>query len=480
LKVFFLDTNVFLQCRDLKDLPWQEIADGEDLLLLIPRTVQEEIDRQKGDGNTRRGKRARSASSFFREIIFADNTKIALSDANPRVEISFPDTQPSSTPASGFLDLSRPDDSIINELCLYQREHESLQVQLLTHDTNPMLTCKKVGVPFQVVPDEWLLQPEPDAKDKRISELERKIKNLETTIPQIEVRILKDGNDLSPASLNIMRYTAISEADVERLVSETCRRRPMKVNFDEPEQKPKASSALAESVLSMRHLGLSGFYKKPTDDEIKEYKTVLYPKWVDSLKSFYEKLPFCLGLPSCHYEIEIELSNVGSVPAEHVVLEIEATGGLVMTNQDGMEKLLDRGSTVLPPEPEPPKGKWIKHDFGLNSLGSAMRIQEQMFDSIRTAQKPDKNAFYRKNGNSGFYTKHWVYECDEFRHKVKPKVFNLILFAPPKQNLKKGAVIITVTAKNLPDPYRVTLPVTVDYTSAETVEHAEKLLPVIR
>ena len=102
---------------------------------------------------------------------------------------------------------------------------------------------------------------------------------------------------------------------------------------------------------------MNGVYKKPTDDEIDEYKNVLYPRWVDNLKTFYEKLPLCLGLPSCHYEIEIELSNAGSVPAEHVVLEIEAMGGLVMTNQEGKEKLLGKGTTTLPAEPEPTKGK---------------------------------------------------------------------------------------------------------------------------
>jgi hypothetical protein len=256
----------------------------------------------------------------------------------------------------------------------------------------------------------------------------------------------------------------------------------MKVNFDEPEPEPKASSRFAESFLSARALGLPGYYKKPSDDEIDEYKTMLYPKWVDSLKSFYEKLPFSLGLPSCHYEIEIELSNVGSVPAEHVVLEIEAIGGLVITNQEGKEKLLGKGTTALPSEPEPPKGKWIQHQFGLgiDPYGSALRIQDRLFDPIRNLQKPDKNAFYRKNGNSGCYTKHWVFECDEFRHKVKHKVFNLTLFVLPKQDLKKGAVMITVTAKNLPDPYRITLPVVANYTAVESIEYAENLLPNTR
>lgn len=484
MKVFFLDTNVFLQCRDLKDLPWREIADGEDLLLLIPRTVQEEIDRQKSDGNTRRGKRARSASALFREIILTDDTKIVLSDSNPHVEVSFPDTKSSSSPASDFLDLSRPDDSIINELCLYHREHEALQVQLLTHDTNPMLTCKKIGVSFQAVPDAWLLPPEPDSKDKRITELEQKLRNIERSLPQIEVKFHdKDGVVVPAVGFDITTYTPLSETEVETLVSETCHRRPMHDNFDEPEPKRHLSPPFANSAISKHVLGFEWEYKKPTDKEIDEYRSVAYPKWAENLKAFYEKLPVSLGLAGHHLEIEIELSNNGSLPAEHLVLEIEAVGGLLLTKSESKDQLIGKTSTELPPEPVPPKGEWVQRKFGFNRFDldpycSALRVPDRLFDPIRNvAQKRDKNAFYRKGGNSGVYTKEWIFECDEFRHKVKPKVFKIFVLVPPKQSPRKGAISVTVTAKNMPEPHKVVLPITISYTTVETLEIARNLLP---
>jgi len=484
LRVFFLDTNVFLQCRDLKDLPWREVADGEDLLLLIPRTAQEEIDRQKSDGNTRRGRRARNTSAFFREIILAADTEIVLLDSDPRVVVSFPDTKPSGSPASDFLDLSRPDDRIINELCLYRRENEALQVWLLTHDTNPMLTCKKIGILFHAVPDAWLLPPEPDAKDKRITELELKLRNIERSLPQIEVKFHDKDGDIVPAvGFEITAYAPLSEAEVEMLVSETCRLRPMRDDFDEPEPKPHLSPPFANSAISKHVLGFEWEYKKPSDNEIDEYNSVRYPKWVEHLKLFFEKLPFSLGFAGYHLEIKIALLNNGSLPAEHLVLDIEAAGGILLAKPESKDQMIGKTSTELPPEPVPPKGEWVQRKFGfspfdLDPYSSALRVQDRLFDPIRNiAQKRDKNSFYRKDGNSGDYTKVWILECDEFRHKVKPTVFNLFVFVPPKQSPQKGAISVTVTAKNMPEPHKVVLPISFSYTTVETLEIARNLLP---
>jgi len=48
MKVFFIDTNIFLQCRDLEQLPWSDMCEkDEHVQLLVPRAVQREIDRQK-------------------------------------------------------------------------------------------------------------------------------------------------------------------------------------------------------------------------------------------------------------------------------------------------------------------------------------------------------------------------------------------------------------------------------------------------
>jgi hypothetical protein len=155
----------------------------------------------------------------------------------------------------------------------------------------------------------------------------------------------------------------------------------------------------------------------------------------------------------------------------------------LLTKSESKDQFIEKTSTEPPPEPVPPKGEWVQRKlsfdrFGLDPYSSALRLPDRLFDPIRNAvQKRDKNAFYRKDDNSGVYTKDWIFECDEFRHKVKPKVFKLFVFVPPKQSPRKGAISVTVTAKNMPDPFNVVLPITINYTSVDTLEIAQNLLP---
>ena len=44
---FFPDTNLFIQCKPLKDIDWSDFNDFEEIHLIVSRPVQKEIDFQK-------------------------------------------------------------------------------------------------------------------------------------------------------------------------------------------------------------------------------------------------------------------------------------------------------------------------------------------------------------------------------------------------------------------------------------------------
>jgi len=141
----FPDTNLFLQCKDIKNLQWHEISDGEDIEIIITRPVMEEIDRLKQDGNKRRAKRARKANSFLKAIILSEEGNLQVRESNPSVVMSFL-TPESKEKLADRLDLSRPDDRIVNEALSFRDKNMDVNVRLLTHDTNPLLTAKNVGL----------------------------------------------------------------------------------------------------------------------------------------------------------------------------------------------------------------------------------------------------------------------------------------------------------------------------------------------
>jgi rRNA-processing protein FCF1 len=72
----FLDTNVFIQCLSLEELPWNDLfPEKSEIQLVVPRVVIAELDRLKNDVSARRSKRARYAASKFREMLQTQDKK---------------------------------------------------------------------------------------------------------------------------------------------------------------------------------------------------------------------------------------------------------------------------------------------------------------------------------------------------------------------------------------------------------------------
>lgn len=84
---FFPDTNVFIQCRPLSQVDWSAWKEFDEVHLVVSRPVQSEIDNHKNKGSDRLGKRARTTSSLFREIILADPPEKVIRDIGPRVKL---------------------------------------------------------------------------------------------------------------------------------------------------------------------------------------------------------------------------------------------------------------------------------------------------------------------------------------------------------------------------------------------------------
>ena len=138
----FLDTNCFLQLKELHSLPWVDIFDESELWILVPRTVQGEIDRLKQDGNGRRSRRARKASALLRETIRTADERLLIRESLPRVVLGFPPVveRPRANPST--LDQTRADDQIVAEVLNYMQEHPLQQVAVLTNDSGLMLTAR--------------------------------------------------------------------------------------------------------------------------------------------------------------------------------------------------------------------------------------------------------------------------------------------------------------------------------------------------
>ncbi|MFH0801933.1 MAG: PIN domain-containing protein [bacterium] len=490
MRTLFIDTNVLLQCLDLENIAWHQFANDQNLLLLISRPVQEEIDRMKQDGNTRRARRSRNATAFIRRMISAEDSRVAVRESNPHVEVGFAPPVIIKETNFPFLDLTRPDDRIIAEALMYRTEHIGEDVAILTHDTQPILMAKNCGLSVFIVPDEWLLPPEPDARDKKITELERKLKDLERSYPEILVVSNNEkGIPSQVLKLSVQCYAGMSDQQIEELVGLAARRYPLVTEFDLSKPKMRA--------LGPTGLGTRRRYEPPSEEEIRKYKIEQYPEWVQRIRDFFKTLPPRLEDLSRLLRFTISISNIGSAPAENFLVEFNAYGGVLLeqTGDEDSIETADVQQIKLPEPPKPPGGRWIQEKNAFESLiGNARRYDafstysnDDIFKGLhglypipKRVLKRDKHAFYWKPGRPSIPTTSWIFECDEFRHQVNPEVFDVTLLVPPGEQLDNCVFKCRITARNLRVPIVYKIPIKINYINMDIVATAGRFLEELK
>src|SRR3954468_1923851 len=87
---------------------------------------------------------------------------------------------------------------------------------------------------------------------------------------------------------------------------------------------------------------------QPTATEIEKYQ-IAYAEFTKRLGTYFRRLSLHLGGPSRQQEFSIILTNNGQAPAENLLLEITALGGLLLA-----EKISGLPSLKFPKAPVPP------------------------------------------------------------------------------------------------------------------------------
>ena len=492
MKVLFLDTNIFLQCRNLEQIPWENVIEGRELFLLITSPVIDEIDKFKHEGNTRRATRAKKAIPIFRQLgTLKSDQSITIRDSEPSVRLSlFHQPLHNRNDIPDDLDLSRIDNLIIAEALLYRKSNPGEDVALLTYDTNPILTAKRYGLPFIEIPEDWLLPPEPDPQSKKIAELERQIKEFGLAQPKIViVGEDKSGNVIKETlSISIVKYEQLTESQIKNLLETAQMRFPMTTDFITPPGK-----LLIKGLINDRY---QYQYEPPSEHKIKKYQDEDYPNWITKLKHYFKLLPSNLESPNRHIDLSIYISNIGRVPSKNTHLEFKCRGDILLTPpQKDDDKNKGKDLTQFPLPPLAPEGNIvIKNE--VPSLGipkSYLAMQEHLKrttpayvaflpEEIRplpfslTELQHDRYAFYWKDSRPSTYTDHRTFTCDEFRHQVEPESFSLPLFVPPTETIENCSLEVRVTAANLPEPFKVHFPIKITYSQGDIFKRAEILM----
>jgi hypothetical protein len=327
------------------------------------------------------------------------------------------------------------------------RTHGNEASALITHDTNLKVKARRRGLTFYAVPDDWLLPPEPDERDKRVKQMEEQVARLLRQFPVVEISLANGG----PIKLTVPDYAPLGPSAVTRLVDSMRARTPMKTDF----------SLTASQQLT----AYSGFGRlsPPAAWEIEKYEKE-YLEWEQRLRSRLEGFHSALRIRDAAIDLRVLVANTGSVPAEHIEVDIAVSEGLVLARTKAfakiIEALLSRPRVPSPPEPRNTL-EALAHHTRLADIGA---FTSPHINNMSVRRERDE--FYLKEGKETDVR--WVWEAEHLRHGKQPEPFDGKLGLQAQTRPSGGELVVTVSAGNLPEARRRQFPVAIQYVAADT------------
>lgn len=398
-KIVYVDTNAFLQMRDLKDLPWKDIfPDAGIVSIVVSRPVTAELEKHKASTNRRRRDRARAALTLIDQAMDNDaDMSISLRDGGP-VQVQLCIAQANRIDWESFpnLDPNRVDDQIVAEAASRQG------ASLLTHDRGPRIAAKQLGINVVKPDDAWLLAPEKTDDERRIVELQKEVERLEQEKRTVRKPAL--GVVFARGNAHVLTHTvALAPFQPEEKVH--CK------TFDVSDQH-MTSSRIQQLTLHQRLT-----YNDHVLDYNKAYET--YVAVFESWRSLESRTATVL----------VKLINTGTLAATDVDVEILIPfGGIPLSLET---------RPVRPPVPRAPGDPGSLGIYGMPTARSI--VSGLTVANLGTTPEIDidtnKVTFWMRN-----LKHHDEIEFDEFFVAVRP------------EQLGRIPIKIRITANELPDP----------------------------
>ena len=202
----FVDTTVFLEYQEYTQLGWPNILKAKEVCLIVVPMVRKEIEGHRTDSrNQRRQKRARDVSGKLRELAFsvADGEEASV-HGRPNVTYLEIAQSPCLNKYSKLAPETQ-DDHIIASILDFREQYPDRKILLVAGDTGLAFKARHFGLPQLYLPDNYRLEDEPTLEQRRVRELDRRVKILENPSPTLEINFKEalDRNITLPAEIPI-------------------------------------------------------------------------------------------------------------------------------------------------------------------------------------------------------------------------------------------------------------------------------------
>lgn len=400
----FLDTNCFLQMRDLNQVDWkQAFPDARSVNIVVCDAVIRELDVHKMSHNERLRKRARAALKTIEKASNSDDGAI-LKQKNPQLQL---------LPLMGQIDwqsIERPPSDHADDILVAAAKSHSVEAIVFSCDTGPRIKARQIGLRAMEPPEDWMLPAEPSQASKRIAKIEREVETLRSRSPELSLDVvgLHDGAVL----LEAVHGEKLGDETINRLAKYVLDRNPM--HYVE---------ATVHGPMGM--VSLHGI----SEHAVSQYESE-YSQFRVEVDQYFRGLHDQIFLGTHLRALPVRIENHGAASAHNLCVSIDVENPLrLMADQSDAESF---GATLaLPEEPDPPSEHGIlarmPHLDGIvNRPKNPTRF--------RWANRPDEA------GDS-----HGMKICEDFRPKRSAEI-ELLLFTLKIPN--EAQIKIEVSAEN--------------------------------
>ena len=428
---FFIDTNCFIQLRDLADLPWQELAPAHHIVeLVVADAVISELDRFKNDSNRRRRDRSRMAlkliESASEEKDFTKKLKLKPFELRLRIA-SGAKVDWSIFPT---LDSNKADDKLVATAAC---EPVAGERQLISYDSGPLIRARIIGLKSVSSPESWQLQEERTEETIEVTRLRRENEALRATSPTLETRIAGTDNGEVVALLPILQ--PLPKQLQDRLSREILNRNP--------EEDVRATSPYTTDLLTSFNGGIS-------TNQVQMYQSA-YRRFRKKTEKFAADFHDHVAAAMRFVELNYTVRNTSIVTASKVVIRYEAEAAMLFDEHD----LKDAGANLIPPKaPKAP--------------GSGDSLSPLI--AYRPPREPPRDP-------TGFY---WLQRperrseaaltCDELR--PGKEFTDQIWIVSPEFEPFEGYFDLSIDASNMSEGIQFRIPIQVNRREAEWTDSA--------
>jgi len=420
--ILFVDTNAFLQLRDLKDLPWREILPGVKTVdLMIAPQVINELDKFKNGTSDRKRNRAIAGLALIDLASEQDNLATVLRADPFEVRLVISAAPRFDWTTSRILDPAKGDDHLVAEALSFGNG-----AAVFSADRGPRIRARSVEMKAYKPNDTWFLPPEVSDDQKKVSTLTKQLDLALQNRPSITAHF-KGGTERDGEIVLIQpRLSPLSPTLVMELTESYLNEHPM---------------AHIEVRRDPFGLGTFNTINDISEHEVDRYETK-YEEFRLGVKNHFADLHNAVETWGRATAVRYVLKNYSPVVASGLRLEFALDGeGTFVAERKDAAKIL---RNVRPPKPpERPKNP-------IERMSSTLATPS-FRDALEDARR-DPIAFYWVD-RPKIVAKNASLECDEFRATRVHE--DRILVIPGGEEPWSFGVELEITATHLPAPVKL-------------------------